>query len=131
MALIAGISFVTGALFMSLGAWPVAGFLGLDVLAVYWAFRVNFKEADNREIIEITNHEIVLTRLKIGHQPKEVRFTRAWVKIELDENPGTGMIDRLSLTMRGRRVFFGDFLSSQERKSLAEEMRLAAAQRRV
>ena len=26
-----------------MGAWPVFGFFGLDVLLIYWAFRLNFR----------------------------------------------------------------------------------------
>ena len=39
MALIGGISFVAGIVFLLIGAWPVFGFFGLDVLLLYWAFR--------------------------------------------------------------------------------------------
>jgi uncharacterized membrane protein len=39
MAALGGVSFVAGMVFLMLGAWPVFGFFGLDVLLVYWAFR--------------------------------------------------------------------------------------------
>ena len=45
MALLGGVSFVAGMVFLLLGAWPVIGFLGLDVLLVYWAFRANYRAA--------------------------------------------------------------------------------------
>ena len=45
MALVGGLSFVGGMFFFLLGAWPVVGFLGLDVLLVYWAFRANYRAA--------------------------------------------------------------------------------------
>jgi uncharacterized membrane protein len=41
MLCIGGISFAAGMVFLVLGAWPVFGFFGLDVLLVYWAFRAN------------------------------------------------------------------------------------------
>ena len=41
MLAIGGISFVTGMVFLSMGAWPVFGFFGLDVLLVYVAFKLN------------------------------------------------------------------------------------------
>src|SRR6266849_1402377 len=41
MAAVGGISFVAGTAFLLLGAWPVFGFFGLDVLLVSWAFRAN------------------------------------------------------------------------------------------
>ena len=45
MSLIAAINLVVGGMFYAIGAWPVVGFLGLDVLLVYWAFRVNYRSA--------------------------------------------------------------------------------------
>ena len=45
MLLVSGFSFIAGMVFFLLGAWPVVGFLGLDVLLVYWAFRANFRAA--------------------------------------------------------------------------------------
>ena len=45
MALVGGMSFIGGMFFFLMGAWPVIGFLGLDVLLVYWAFRANYRAA--------------------------------------------------------------------------------------
>ncbi len=38
MLVVSGISFASGMLFLMIGAWPVFGFFGLDVLLIYWAF---------------------------------------------------------------------------------------------
>jgi uncharacterized membrane protein len=38
MASVGGVCFVFGGFFIAIGAWPVFGFLGLDVLIVYLAF---------------------------------------------------------------------------------------------
>ena len=45
---------VTGAIFLARGAWPVFGFFGLDVVAVYIAFRVNYRAARAREEISVS-----------------------------------------------------------------------------
>ena len=50
MALVGGLSFIGGMFFFLLGAWPVIGFLGLDVLLVYWAFRANYRAAAEKTI---------------------------------------------------------------------------------
>ena len=42
---------VGGVLFLLLGAWPVFGFFGLDVLLIYGAFRLNYRAARAREEI--------------------------------------------------------------------------------
>ena len=50
MLLVGGISFVAGLVFVIAGAWPVMGFFGLDVLLIYWAFRVNYRRARAYEL---------------------------------------------------------------------------------
>jgi len=45
MLCLGGLSFISGVIFVSLGAWPVFGFFGLDVLLVYLAFRANYRSA--------------------------------------------------------------------------------------
>src|SRR5260370_7730407 len=45
MAFLSLISFAAGVAFLLMGAWPVFGFFGLDVLAIYWAFKINFRRA--------------------------------------------------------------------------------------
>ena len=48
MAVLSVISFAAGVVFLMLGAWPVVGFFGLDVLAIYIAFKINFGRARAR-----------------------------------------------------------------------------------
>ena len=50
MVFLSVVSFGAGLAFLLMGAWPVFGFFGLDVLAVYWAFRINFRHAKATEV---------------------------------------------------------------------------------
>src|SRR4029077_19840909 len=54
MAVLGGMSFVSGMVFLIAGAWPVFGFFGLDVLLVYWAFRANYRSARAYEVVTVT-----------------------------------------------------------------------------
>src|ERR1700740_2061685 len=62
MAFLSVVSFAAGVVFLMLGAWPVFGFFGLDVIAVYWAFKVNFRSARAREEILVTSTQLRLRR---------------------------------------------------------------------
>ena len=42
MFIVAFVFFSIGAYFWYLGAWPVFGFIGLDVLLLYYAFKINY-----------------------------------------------------------------------------------------
>ncbi|MGA8397610.1 MAG: DUF2244 domain-containing protein, partial [Pseudolabrys sp.] len=54
MLLFGSVSFITGILFLVVGAWPVLGFFGLDVLLLYWAFRLNYRHAKAYEQVIVT-----------------------------------------------------------------------------
>src|SRR5262245_22524032 len=60
MVVLGGISFVTGMVFLMAGAWPVFGFLGLDVLLVYWAFKLNYRSAQAYEQVTVTPSELTV-----------------------------------------------------------------------
>jgi len=67
------VSFVAGIAFLLMGAWPVFGFFGLDVLAIYWAFRIYFRRAKACEEIRVTPSELHVRR--VSHRGHVVEFT--------------------------------------------------------
>src|SRR5262245_57228367 len=73
MLVIGGVSFAAGVAFLMLGAWPVFGFFGLDVLLIYWAFRVNYRAARAYEQVRVTGG--ALTARKVRHPGQRARGT--------------------------------------------------------
>src|SRR3977135_3730616 len=63
MAFLSIVSFAAGFAFLLMGAWPVLGFFGLDVLMVYWAFQINFCHAKATEEISVTPSELRVRRV--------------------------------------------------------------------
>ena len=64
MGFLSVVSFAAGLAFLLMGAWPVFGFFGLDVLVIYWAFRVNFRRAQATEEILVTPSELRVPRAR-------------------------------------------------------------------
>lgn len=127
MLLVAGASFAAGLYFYWRNAWPVIGFLGLDVLLVYVALRANFASARMAERVVLTGEALTVTNVVAGRAPAAWRFEPAWTQIRLEE----GRLDeaRLSLWSHGRGVEIGAFLAPAERRGLAAELREALATR--
>jgi uncharacterized membrane protein len=104
-------TFVASALvslpFYLMGAWPVVGFMGLDVLALYLAFRVNFQSARAYEELRLTS----------------------WVRFERLDHEEFGT-QRLSLISGGRRLEVGAFLGPDQKADLAARFSRALAQAR-
>jgi uncharacterized membrane protein len=127
MAVLVSLNFAAGTAFYLLGAWPIAPFLGLDVALVWWAFRKNYSDALKEERIEVTDHELVLRRFDHDEQREELRFTRGWVKVELEEDRERELIGRLYLRFKGQRTEIGRFLGAHERGEFARLLQGALA----
>lgn len=128
MAVLGGLSFVAGIVFITIGAWPVMGFLGLDVALIYVAFKLNYRAAKAVETIEVTRDTLIVQRFKPnGERRSLARFNATWVRLEATEAPD-GSVD-LALANRGRRWPIARDLGSDERRSFA--VSLAAALRLV
>jgi len=116
MLFLSAVSFVTGLVFLIMGAWPVFGFFGLDVLVIWWAFKVNFRAARASEEIVVTPSELRVRRVSHRGQVVEWAFNPLWVRLdtEIDEDFG---IEHLYLISRGRRLRIAGFLGPQEKAS--------------
>src|ERR1700688_2467098 len=82
MAFVSVVSFAAGLAFLLMGAWPVLGFFGLDLLAIYWAFRINFRRAKASEEILVTPSELRLRRISHRGHVMEFVLNPLWVRIE-------------------------------------------------
>jgi uncharacterized membrane protein len=126
MAFIVAVSFAAGVAFLLMGAWPVLGFFGLDVLVIWWAFRVNFRRAAAVEEISVTPSELRVRRVSHRGHVVEWVLNPLWVRLDQKTHAEFG-IERLYLVSKGRRVSVGSFLGPDEKASFAKAL-LAALQ---
>ncbi len=129
MALIAFMGFATGLYFWSLGAWPVIGFLGLDLLAVWLAFRLNYGAARAYEEVEVSRTALVIRKVSPHGKAQELRFNPHWVRLEVQAIEDEG-VARIVVRMRGQRVPVGALLNPQDRESFARAFGAALAEAR-
>ncbi len=128
MTILAGVSFIAGVSFMMMGAWPVTGYFGLDVLLIWFAMRASLAAARKREEITLTTSELVLKCELPGRSPTELRLPRLGLRLEL-EHEDADFAGRLFLRRGGQRFEFGSFLSELDRRSLADALGRALATR--
>lgn len=129
MGAMAAMSLIPGVIFLSQGAWPVFGFLGLDVLAVYVAFKLSYAQGKAREFVRVTSQDLDIRRLDhLGRQVSAERFPSYWARVAMDDPPEPD--SQLSISASGRATTVGRFLSAEERVSLANALRDALARAR-
>jgi uncharacterized membrane protein len=125
MIAIGAVSFVTGIVFLSMGAWPVFGFFGLDVLLVYVAFKLNYRAGRAFEIVNLSPSALTITRVEPSGKRERYAFNPYWVRVRLSERRDGRT--SLRLASHGREFEFGSCLNDDERRDFASALREALA----
>lgn len=120
---------VFAVIMISQGAWPVVGFLGLDVLGVYIAFRLSFAQTRAFERIAIEDNSLVVTRVDQRGRSLEWRCPSYWASVGYDEDSDERGV--LTVGSHGRRIEVGRFLHRKERERLARQLRDALLRSRT
>lgn len=124
MLCLGAVSFVSGVVFVSMGAWPVCGFFGLDVLLLYFAFRANFRAARAYEEVTVTASELTVRKVSQHGGVRQWSLNPLWVRLERIVHKEFG-IERLFLVSRGQRLTVAGFLGAHEKKSFAAALSAA------
>ena len=125
MVVLGMISLGVGIGFVSIGAWPVIGFFGLDVALVYVAFRLSYRSARQSETIRLAGDAFTVERISVRGERRRWRFQPFWVRVTLEERPDAS--NRLLVASHGRSLLIGDFVSPSIRRELAVTIREALA----
>jgi uncharacterized membrane protein len=109
-----------------LGFWPILPFAGAEMLLLGWALRANLRRRFEGESIHITDTEIAIeTRgpLKDGANPPCVMFPRHWARVKIRRPKSPLHRSQLVIESHGRSREVGKFLTEEERRHLAAELR--------
>jgi len=128
MAAVCLVSFGTGLFFWLLGAWPVMGFMGLDVALIYAAFRLNFRALRLYETVNLTHEALTVTRVAPSGQSQSWSFNPYWVRLSLQ--PRIGRASELSIASHGERLVIASFLTDDEREDFASALSSALSSAR-
>ena len=107
--------------FIALGVWPVTGFLGLDILALYVAFQVSYRRARGFEELVLTPIELQFRRVTHRGEEREWRLNPLWTKLVRETHEEFGL-QRLALVSGRERIVIARELSPGERESLADAL---------
>ena len=120
MAVIGATSFLAGLSFVSMGAYPVIGFFGLDALAIWLAFRWSFRTLRQKTRIQVTAETIELSHAQPGQTPRQASIPTAFARVEMHYPPRRPSELRIA---HGQAAWvIGRFLTPNERTSLLEAL---------
>jgi uncharacterized membrane protein len=122
MGIIAGWSLAGSIVLIIVGAWPVLGFLGIDVALVWWAFKASYGDR-SQERLHLADGTLTVHRVDRRGATEQFAFPAYWVRVRLeDAADGRGA---LILSSHGKHLVIGAFLGPEERAALAEELTAA------
>ncbi|HEV2502150.1 MAG TPA: DUF2244 domain-containing protein [Mesorhizobium sp.] len=117
---------VTGVVFLANGAWPIFGFFGLDVLAIYVAFRLNYRSARAREEVSVSRTALDIRKTAPSGRTEEHHFNPFWSRFSVARHTEIG-ITAMAVESRGQSVAIGGFLNPDDRESFAKAFTRALA----
>ncbi|ACL59621.1 DUF2244 domain-containing protein [Methylobacterium nodulans] len=121
------VSLVTSLVFLRQGFWPIAGFFGLDMVALWFALSVSMRRGRSFEEVVVSQIEILLARVSHRGERSEWRFNPLWSRIQKVEDDEYGL-QSLAIVSRGRRVLVARDASPPERETIAEGLSRALAE---
>ena len=128
IGVVAAANLAVGIGFYWSGAWPVFGFMGLDVALLYFFFRLNYRSAQQKELVRLTDDALIVRRIKGNGEEEKWSLEPYWLRVEMDDPPRHD--SALVLAARGRRLVVGSFLTPEERLHMAQALRRALHRQR-
>lgn len=119
MALFGAVCFGAGLGFAAQGAWPVFGFLGLDVLLLFFAFKLSYQAGKAREEISVSRTDLSIRKISPRGRVREAHHVPSWTKFRVARMEEIG-ITRMDVASRGRVTEVGAFLNLDDRESFAK-----------
>jgi uncharacterized membrane protein len=120
ICLLSGLSLAVTTMFWILGAWPVAGFAGVEVGLALIALRWNARGAKALETLVLTRRSLRIDRATPSGQRRSTTLPAAWLGSRLEEAPGR--VPRLFLISRRRQIEVAQSLGETEKRDLAEAL---------
>ena len=119
IGLVVALAIIPGLIFYVAGAWPVAAFMGADVLAIYAAFTLTMRTGKVQEVLTLWPAALELKKVDAKGTEEVMNFTPAGVKFVIDRDFNE-RVTGLWLKSDGKRVPLGTFLSTDEKLSLSK-----------
>ncbi len=108
----------TGTTFLLMGAWPVFGFMGLEVAALIFALHYNHKVGSAFEAITLSEREFKISKVDHWGKRKQWTFQPQWLQLRFDETS-----KQLIAGTHGKRIIIGKFLTDDEREALCAALK--------
>jgi uncharacterized membrane protein len=129
IATIAIAASIPGLTMYALGAWPVVGFMGLDVAAVWWALNASTRSGQRSEHVALYPDSLDVRLVSDAGAERLLHFNPFFVRLEISRD-AAGRISGLALRDRAQTLPIGSFLNEPDKTTFAKALGAALARAR-
>lgn len=119
LAIVVVLASVPGIVFLSMGAWPIVGFVGLDVALIWWALASSLRDGKRFEEVTLWRDQLEFKQVDGAGHETLTRFDPRFVKLVVDRDFNERTTG-LHLRSTERDMELGAFLGQDEKSSFAK-----------
>jgi uncharacterized membrane protein len=121
-------NFCVGLAFIAAGAFPVVGFMGLEVFLLWLVFRASFRAQSARTFVRVTAETVDVRKVDGRGRERRACLPSGFARVELDRNADGPNALRLKASNRAYAI--GEHLTPRERATFARRLDQALAEAR-
>jgi uncharacterized membrane protein len=114
--------------FLLMGAWPIVGFLGVEILALWLVFQWSFRAQTARTYVRVTADEVDVRKVDGWGRERRASMASHFARVEFDRT-ATGP-NALRLATSRSAYPLGEFLTPRERETFARRLMQAISDAR-
>ena len=103
-----------GSAFLLIGAWPVLGFMGLEIILIYIFFKILFYKNNFYEHVILDKSKFYISYNNKNSVINSVNLEPTWLQVKLENNN-----NKLQIFTHGKAIELGKCLAIKEKASLA------------
>src|SRR5690606_31945994 len=127
MLALGAFGFVVGLTFLVKGAWPVTGFLGLEIFLLWLVFRISFRKQCARTYVRVTADDVLVRKVDGWGRERRARLAAGFARVEfgvacVERDRTAGAPNALRVAASSLAYPLGEYLTPQERESFARRL---------
>lgn len=111
--------------FLTLGWWPIIAFLGLDLVALWLAFKICYQRSNRKEHVLVTAKSVIIRKVDPKGHEIFTEYTSAWSRLAFKKGYEEGQLDKIFILYKQEQCEIAADLSHREKFDFYKALKCA------
>ena len=116
----------SGIFYAAMGAWPVLGFLVVDIAIFALAFHLSYRSGRQSEEVELSRTHLTVRKTSPTGRKRQHTYNPFWARFQVKRDEERGIID-MRVIGEGYQSTLGAFMNPDDKESFAKAFGAALA----